>query len=347
MGSGSSPTRFDLKYPDFTKNVSKGLILPAYLFTGKEEYLAESAVDAIIEKLLSEDERDLNLNIVYGKDAEGLREALATPPVFAKYRVVVVRQAQDLQVKFVEAVNAYLKQPPADGCLLMIAMDGERKAGVRKLDTNIETVECPKMKDAELARWSGDYLEKHSKRVESAAMERLISLNWPGLRELAGELDRLILLVGEKQAITFADVEELGTESSMMVRWKLSESVTALDLPGALNALENLLYWGLHPNQLIGDLFRALHQLWVIRYLQDSRKPELIREHLPLKDFVLNKLTQQATRIPLVRIETALLRLEEAELNIKRGLRSDDVEIGVLLVEVLTTLRGSTAGTVH
>src|SRR5512138_915338 len=68
-----------------------------FLF-GDEELLKERLAAQIVEAHLDPSTRDFNLDQLRGGslDGETLGSVLATPPMLAEYRVVVVREAQQL-----------------------------------------------------------------------------------------------------------------------------------------------------------------------------------------------------------------------------------------------------------
>ena len=69
---------------------------------------SEEAVGKVVAAYLDESTRDFNFDQVRGSDvaAEELASVLATPPMMAEHRVVVVRDAQGLSVKAREVVEA-------------------------------------------------------------------------------------------------------------------------------------------------------------------------------------------------------------------------------------------------
>jgi len=328
-----------LNYSSLQRELDKGVIRPAYLFTGKEDFLAEAGVKVLTAKLLTDDERDLNLNVFYGRDADRLQDALMSPPIFAARRVVVVRHAQELSVKQLDGVIRYLQNPPADGCLILWAGDlDKRKTFHKRTEGLLEPVLCGKLKDTELSQWMHQQTSARGKKLEEGAVQRLSVLEWPGLRELASELDRLMLMVGDKDRITAEDVEEMGGGSYEFERWALSEAVGAGDLAKALQTVENLQTWSAKGTQIIGDLHRLLRQLWFLRYHIEKKTTDEAKRALHLHEFVFGKLLRQAQRCPMVALEDALLRVLEADLSIKRGLRPDSLEASLVVADVVRLL---------
>jgi len=322
-------------YDAFLKELDAGQVHPAYLFYGKEDLLCETGVQHLTDKLLSPDERSLNLSIIYGRDAVGLTDALNTPPVFAAKRVIVVKQAQDLPEKHQAAVVRYIQNPPSDGCLILWTGElDKRTTFYKQLEKNIKLVECANLKGRELNNWIRSYIEGQGKKLDDGTLGRLAALAFPSLREAASELDRIILMVGEKKNISLSDLEEAGSSSFALERWKLTDALSAGKVENAIIIGQNLQFWGLHSTQIIGDLFRLFQRLWYIKRHIDKHQVEQARRTMKLLPFLFEKYVNIAPTLSLDNLETGLIRIYNADLNIKSGIHSDDVELNLLIVEL-------------
>src|SRR5690606_18081882 len=93
----------------------------AIFLHGPEEYLRERTVHAIVERILDPATRDFNFDQLRGSDVtpEGLASLLATPPMMATHRVVVLREVQGLGAKAREVVEAVVARP-YEGLVLVL-----------------------------------------------------------------------------------------------------------------------------------------------------------------------------------------------------------------------------------
>jgi len=82
-----------MNFAAFHKEFAAGKYRPAYLFVGVEDFLAEAAIQALVKRLVPQDEQALNYTVIYGTEADELPDTLFTPPVFGALRVTEVRQA--------------------------------------------------------------------------------------------------------------------------------------------------------------------------------------------------------------------------------------------------------------
>jgi len=329
-----------LDYSRFISTLARGDFHPAYLFLGKEDYLCETGVNELVSRLLTPDEKDLNFSSLTAKDSEAISQALSTPPLFAARRVILIKQAGDLKDAGLDQVIDFLKRKPGDACLILWAGDADKRKGFyKRIEAVIEPVMCDKLKPEKLAAWISDYIFKYGKKVDAEANSRLVSVNWPSLRELAGELDRLTLMVGAQTTISLSNIEEMGSASFGFERWRFTDAIASADAALALTTLRNLQDWGMKANQVVGDLFRMLRQLWIIRWHIDQKKVNEAKGRLSVQDFVFGKLQRQAGSFTLLQLEEAMIRTLDAELSIKRGNRDEDFEAILVVTDVLRLLR--------
>jgi len=331
-----------LTFAAFKKENAKGQFRPAYLFSGKEDFIAESGVKTLLDNLLKPEDYSLNYFLYYGKDAETLPETLFTPPLFGGMRVTVVRQAQDLSGNSLAAVVKYLKNKPKDSCLILWAGEPDRKKFFKSVKGIVETVDCKPLSERELSRWINGYAARYGKEFDGEAVAQLSAINWPNLRELASEIEQLTLLVGDAPVISTSDITEMGGCSFAFDRWTLSNAVGKGDARTAYEAVQKLHLSGLTPTQIIGDLFRLFNHLWILRYLIDKKKTNEASKSVRLHPFVLQKYIALARRASRNGIEDGILRLHEADLNIKTGNVTGNQELGVLVSSLVNSIRRNT-----
>lgn len=366
-----------MTFSAFQKEFAAGKLHPAYLFTGKEDYFAETGVHNLLDRLLPPDQRTLNLTTVYGREAAILPDALITPPIFGRVRVVLVKQAQDLAGRAMDAVLQFLKNPSPDTHLIMVAGDVDRRRKSEadkgqsddseqsitgKLDRrsqffklvgeHLDAIKCETPKSRELAPWMEDYLAKFGKRLDQEALEGLLSVNWPNLRELTGELERLALMVGDQSVIRMPDIAELGGGSYAFEIYRLSDAILKGNLSGALAMLNNLRQWTTKANRLTGQIIATLshtyQRLLSFNWHATHNKLDELKQGLSIgkdskKNYGFNINVANARRLGRRRIEDALLRIQEADLNIKTGIRDDEIEISLLITELARAAVGSAA----
>ena len=88
-----------ISYEDIVRDVRAGKVAPIYYLMGDEPYYIDKVSDFIVDAVLKPDEKDFNLDIVYGADVtlNQVIELARAYPMMAQRRVVLVREAQAIR----------------------------------------------------------------------------------------------------------------------------------------------------------------------------------------------------------------------------------------------------------
>jgi DNA polymerase-3 subunit delta len=201
-------------------------------------------------------------------------------------------------------------------------------------------VECVQPKGFELKNWMTAHAAKQGKKLHPASAERLASINWPNMRELAGEIERLALFAGDGQTITVADLESMGSSSFLMDRFKLPDAVGNGKLGEALETIRNLEQWNIKPIQIMYDLQSLFQKLWLIEFYVKKGTVGKAAGELGLHPFVVEKYTKFLAAAGPNAGGSGLLRCLEADLNVKRGIRGESLELQMLVTDLVRLIRG-------
>jgi len=329
-----------VNYSVFNRELKSGKFHSAYMFIGKEDYLAESGVNKLIDRLLTPEQKELNLRIFYGQEAEGLPDAIGGASLFGSGGVTVVKQADTLSGLGLDVVVKYLKNPPSSGNLILWAGDvDKRKPFYKKTKGLIDPINCDKLTERSIVAWMKIKLSDLGKKMDDDTLGKLSSVNWPSLRELSSELEALSILVGDEEIIREADVEEMGGGSFAFERWALGDAVGSQNIELAIKIARNLELSKLQPTQIIGDLFRLVRNMWVIRWHVDRRMANVASKAIGLPNFVFQRYLGYANKTSTVALEKCIIRLMEADINIKTGLVQGNLEANILICTIVEYLK--------
>ncbi len=185
--------------------------LPVYYLMGQESYYIDELSDFFEEHILTEEEKEFNLTVVYGGDTDMATIVTAAKryPMMAKYQVIIVKEAQS--IKDMDNLEYYL-QNPAPSTLLVFC----HKHGVldrrRKVATLIRKkgilYESKSIRERELPGFIVDYVKQRGTQIDSKASAMLTDYVGPDLSRMAGELDKLLIARSEKDKIITPDLVE-------------------------------------------------------------------------------------------------------------------------------------------
>src|SRR6187401_3587034 len=156
---------------DFKKliqSLQKGQYAPVYLVDGEEPYYLDIITEYFEEKILQPHERDFNLTVMYGKDAEWVDvvNACRRFPMFAERQVVILKDAA--QMKTLSELTGYVEHP-SPTTIFLIEHRFKKVDGRSKLPKLIDKTgvhfTANKLKDSDIPHWIQSYGDEHGLRI--------------------------------------------------------------------------------------------------------------------------------------------------------------------------------------
>src|SRR5690606_18361210 len=129
----------NVTFDSLRKDISNRKFAPVYLLMGEEAYFIDQLTELLLDKVLTETEKDFNLLTFYGVDSDvnTIVSAARRFPMMSEYQLVVVKEAQELS-KF-ELLEAYVKHPLKSTILVINYKHGtvdRRKAVIKQIEKN-------------------------------------------------------------------------------------------------------------------------------------------------------------------------------------------------------------------
>jgi DNA polymerase III subunit delta len=308
----------------------------AFFFHGDEDHFREEAVAAVLAAYLDESTRDFNLDQLRGADvaAEDLASLLATPPMMAERRVVVVREAQGLSQKAREVVEAAAKQPPP-GLVLVLsaAIPAGSKAkfydDLKRLATSVEF--APLSPDDAPGWLMEEARSAHGVELDADAARAIVSAMGVELGMLASELRKLAAYAGDRKRITVEDVKAVGGSIPRQDRWAWFDLVSERRIGKALAALPVLLEQG---ENGVGLVIGITGQLLKVALVVAGGQGALERELKPFQRWMARRIVPQARRWTLPEVDAALAELLRTDRLLKSASLNDRQAIEELLLRL-------------
>jgi len=328
-----------LTYPQLLNLLKAGSDDPAdrlerlYHFTGEDDFLKEEAWRKIVSLLVPEDLKSFNLDLMHGAEtsADQIINQASTSPVNAKRRVVVVFDLPKISAFSRDVLLAFLPKIPDSVCLILLSPKITSTAKFYKSLAKIATtVDFTKMYENQAVGWAANRIVESGKRAEKGASQMLVSLVGADLAELAVEIDKLVIYVGENKVITRSDVESAVGLSRTHTVFQLIDSIGEKDAQKALLILRSLTLAGERPGGIIFWLTEHLERL-ILTKEYSSRSDGSLASVLKLPPFLASKCQRQAPNFTLEQLEKGVMLLYQADVDSKSNLMPDK-----MLLEVLT-----------
>ena len=162
---------------------------------GEEEFYIDNITNLFIENVLTEQEKQFNLNILYGKDVsvEQIISVCKKYPLNSLYQIVLIKEAQDLSRSF-DGLIDYFKQP-LNSTILIInykhkSID-KRKSFFKVLQKNAKIFESKKLYDNQVQNWITETVSLTGFSIDRKSVVLINEHLGNSLSKISNELDKL------------------------------------------------------------------------------------------------------------------------------------------------------------
>lgn len=290
---------------ELIQEISKGKIKPFYFLHGSEKVYQHQVVQALTQKLITDDNRDFNLDIFNGgkssvyqwldsartipfmggtklivvenmkdkidipeedSDTKQINEALLDPDFDAQTQISKINQEQDIQ-----ALIDYAKNPLEGVCLVITAekVDG-RKKKLKSLTKEKGSFLLETPKEYELVSWVVGLANKQGYSISRDVATVLVGR--VGLRPgiLVKELEKTLTYAGKKKTVSIQDVSEVVGETRLENVFTLTDALVNKNLDKALKILNNQLRHGEDPIKILGAISYQFRIIWAVKSCQEQ-----------------------------------------------------------------------------
>jgi DNA polymerase-3 subunit delta len=295
---------------------------------GEDLFRKEETVRALVEAHLDPATRDFNFDPIRGTEvgAETLASLIATPPMMAAWRVVVLREVEGLaSSKHArdELIRVAKRPPPGLALILSCTLPSGSKAKFyRELTKFSRSVEFRAISDADAPGWlMARARDEHAVEFELDAARALGAAIGPNLGILSQELAKLVDFVGDRRRISRADVEAAGTKLPSQDRWKWFDLVGERKFEEARRTLPVLLGQGENGVGLVIGLTTQLLRLGIAVEKGLAGVETVLPNH---QKWLARRLAPQAKRWTAAQVDHALAGLLDVDRLMKASSHTDE-----------------------
>lgn len=256
------PSTLDI-YNSLMAELAKGIIKPVYLLMGEESYYIDEICDWLTNNLLKEEEKDFNLNILYGTDvnARTVMDEARRFPMMAERQVLIIKEAQAM--KDIDALETYMEKPVKTTVLVLCykggTIDGKKKITARASQCGVVFTSTSPRYDRDIITFINAYIKRpeYNASIDQRAAQVVAAHIGGDLKRLTSELDKLLLAFppGAPRKITAEIIEQrIGISKNYNV-FELRDALINRD---AVKAHQIAKYFDENPKA--GGLFALLPQ---------------------------------------------------------------------------------------
>jgi len=296
--------------------------IPSLLFLhGEESFLLERAYQEVLARVVEASARDFNLEVFTGREAtaDKVLDVCRTLPVFAPYRLVVVKDAHLLTANDLAGFLPYLNDPVPETVLLFVgrAIDG-RLSFFREFKKKGTLVEFKPLYDNQIPGFVKEQARLEGKALTEDALALFCRRMGAELGEIQAELLKLCTYVGTRGLIDVEDVRQVVSDTRTESVFDLINAIGQRRAAEALRLLARMLDDGEPPLRILSLVVRHFRQLWQTAELLRQRvERSEMAKRLRINPYFLDGLIAQAKRFDSLEFRRALAACLEVDLSLK------------------------------
>lgn len=335
-------------YEDLSAAFEHGNFEPIYLVYGEERYFIDSLQALLIENALEESEKDFNLDIIYGAEAEvqDVLSICAGYPLMAQRRVVVVRDFDKLKDN--RRFAAYAQQPNSTAVVFLVC-GGKPKLSAHPylaISKHGISAEFKALYPNQMPSWIKREARNRGFSIESKAIQMLIEFVGCNLQTAITELEKLITYAGGREKLTADDVVQASGQTREFNVFELQRAIGEMRHNDAIRVTERLLQQASNRRQassrIVGVLTSYFIKLWKLIGIQKSEKRRISEKEMSssigVSPFFLKEYLVCLRRFDEKALCRAFSALLAADYELKGGSsRSEILILNLMLRRMLTS----------
>lgn len=331
-------------FETLSANIKARKFAPVYCFCGEEEFFIDELTALVDTYGLTEMEKAFNQTLVYGKDlsAKQLVEICSRLPMMAERQVVIVKEAQSLEIRKKEdedALAAYFKKPVPSTVLVFAYKHGtpdKRKAFFKELAKGEGYFESKPLHESQVGTFVRNYLSQQKFKIDPQAAELLVESTGTDLSKLTNELSKLVLNKQPGGTITVDDIERGVGISKEYNSFELNNAIGMRDISKVYKIVN---YFILNPKNgplpmIMGMLYGYFAKVYMTQ-LNKSLQDREIGMIIKVAPFFVKDYRAALNHYTVPRLRTVFTLLEEYDLRSKGVNNTGGVSEGELMKEMV------------
>ncbi len=295
---------------------------PSLVFLyGSESFTLEKAQRRLIDAVIPAEGRDFNLNRYHGKDcdAAAVLDTARTFPVFASHRLVLVKDAHQLNAFQLEKFLDYLRDPVPETVLVFTAekIDG-RKKFFQEFKKRGALVEFKKLYDNQIPGFIREQAKEAGRSFTEDALRLFCRRVGTHLQEIHAELVKLFDYLGERTLVDVADVAAVVSDTRVDSVFDFTDALGKRNRAEALRLLGRIMNEGSAPLLILSMMVRHFRQLWKTRELVEQGVGSRdIARRVGINPYFVDGLVSQCRGFSMGEYRQLFVRFLETDLALK------------------------------
>lgn len=319
-----------------------GELKPVYLLTGDDNHAIDVVSDYIEANIVDETLRDFDQTVVYGGDTSmaDVLDNAKRYPMMSPTHLVLVKEAQEIDIKQWELLATYLKQPAERSMLVLVyrhkKMD-KRTAIYKAIDKAGVIFDATKPYESAVPRLVMEEVRANGVNITDKAISMMIGAIGADMGKIANELSKLYPLVPKGGTIDESLVEQQVGISKDYNVFELQAAIGRRD-PVMCNRIVN--YFAANPKKnplppILAALYGYIIKVMIYHQLDDPSDENAAAAAIGCNRFFVKDYALAARNYKLSKLASCIGYLYEADLRSKGVHNSGTISDAELLRELV------------
>ena len=198
-------------FSEIKNDIKLKKLSPVYLLMGEEEYFIDKITNLFIQNILSDVEKEFNLNVLYGKDTsvDQIVSICKKYPLMSPYQIVLIKEAQDLS-KSIDRLLDYIKNPLRSTILILNFKHksfDKRKALYKEILNKGKIFESKRLYDNQVQNWISEKFSNSGYNIDRKSIILINEHLGNNLSKIDNEIIKLMTIKKDDKNIISDDIE--------------------------------------------------------------------------------------------------------------------------------------------
>lgn len=320
-------------------DLKAGKYLPVYLITGEENYYIDVLSDYFEDNIVDEGFRDFDQTVVYGRDVNmsqvvGLAKQF---PMMSPVKLVLVKEAQDINVKEWDLLADYLEHPLTQTLLVLCYRHKklDKRTRAYKAIAKVGGIcEHNRLYDSQVPSWIGTYVNQRGFAITQRASVLIAESIGNDLGKIANELDKVFISLNPGDTINDDIIER---NIGISKEYNVFELQSAIGRRDVVQCNRIINHFAANPKDnpiqlILPVLYGYFIKVMVYHQLEDKSEAA---SALKVNPYFVRDYEVAASNYPLGKLASCIGYLNEADLRSKGIRNAGTVTDGELLKELI------------
>lgn len=320
-------------------DLKAGKYLPVYLITGEENYYIDVLSDYFEDNIVDEGFRDFDQTVVYGRDVNmsqvvGLAKQF---PMMSPIKLVLVKEAQDINVKEWDLLADYLEHPLTQTLLVLCYRHKklDKRTRAYKAIAKVGGIcEHNRLYDSQVPSWIGTYVNQRGFAITQRASVLIAESIGNDLGKIANELDKVFISLNPGDTINDDIIER---NIGISKEYNVFELQSAIGRRDVVQCNRIINHFAANPKDnpiqlILPVLYGYFIKVMVYHQLEDKSEAA---SALKVNPYFVRDYEVAASNYPLGKLASCIGYLNEADLRSKGIRNAGTVTDGELLKELI------------